>query len=102
MRDSAAGVKYIEFVLTPQDVFDAFTAAAGRVGLDEIQGAGGPAVSEPHAEEHALEAGAQRSLHYSSQAAQPTESGSQTGGAAARGARGVWRIGRWAGGAAGG
>lgn len=87
VQGAAGGVKYIEFVLHPTDVWDAFVAAAGRVGLDQIVGAGGAAASEPHqAEEAPVEEGGRRSLHYSSQAAQPTESGSQTdsvcGGAA--------------------
>jgi len=79
VREVAGGVKYIEFVLYPKPVFDVFVGAAERVGLDAIVGAGGPAASEPHVEEHAVKEGEQRSLHYSSQAAQPTESGSQTG-----------------------
>lgn len=87
VQSSAGGVKYVEFVLFPTDVWAAFVAAAGRVGLEEIVAAGGPAASEPRqAEEAPVAEGERRSLHYSSQAAQPTESGSQTdsvcGGAA--------------------
>ncbi|KAI8476825.1 MAG: hypothetical protein J3K34DRAFT_399569 [Monoraphidium minutum] len=87
VREAVGGVKYVEFVLFPRDVFDEFVAAAGRVGLDAIVGAGGPAASEPHVEEVAVKEGEQRSLHFSSQAAQPTESGSQTDSVCGGGAK---------------
>lgn len=80
VAEAAGAVRYVEFVLRPSEVLDAFVAAAPRAGLEEIAGAGGPAASEPRAAEPAaLAEGEQRSLHPSSQAAQPTESGSQTG-----------------------
>ena len=79
MAEAAGAVRYVEFVLMPHEVFEAFCAAGDGSALEAIVGAGGPAASEPPAEVPVKE-GEQRSLHFSSQAAQPTESGSQTGG----------------------
>lgn len=91
VRDAVGAVRYVEFVLMPREVFDAFVAAAAGVdGIEAIQPAGGQAASEPPAREAEVKEGEQRSLHFSSQAAQPTESGSQTdsvcGGAATKAA----------------
>lgn len=54
VQEAAGNIRYMEFVLCPRDVFDAFVEAAQRVGLNPIPGVGGPAASEPHAEEHEI------------------------------------------------
>ncbi|GBF98924.1 appr-1-p processing enzyme family [Raphidocelis subcapitata] len=84
---AAGAVRYVEFVLMPRDVFDAFSAAADASELEAIVGAGGPAASEPP-DEVPVKEGEQRSLHFSSQAAQPTESGSQTDSVCGGGGKG--------------
>lgn len=92
VRDSIGAVSYVEFVLHPAPMFEKFVEVADKI-LDAIQPAGGAQASEPQQQEPTAAVDSQgrrhsASLHPSSQAAQPTESGSQSdsvcgGGAAA-------------------
>jgi len=70
-------LKYVEFVLHPEEIFKTFVEVADTV-LEPIPNAGGAAVSEPVQVLHQIQPGHSASLHPSSQAAQPTASGSQS------------------------
>lgn len=98
VKDAMGAVSYVEFVLHPASMFESFVSVADKV-LEAIQPAGGAQESEPRQQEPAPAVDSQgrrhsASLHPSSQAAQPTESGSQSdsvcgGGAAAHAEREV-------------
>lgn len=82
VKDSIGAVSYVEFVLHPAPMFETFVTVADRV-LEAIQPAGGAQASEPQQQEPTAAVDSQgrrhsASLHPSSQAAQPTESGSQS------------------------
>eukprot|EP00882_Tetradesmus_deserticola_P014386 GHRQ01015298.1.p1 GENE.GHRQ01015298.1~~GHRQ01015298.1.p1 ORF type:complete len:249 (+),score=98.63 GHRQ01015298.1:310-1056(+) len=82
-KDGMGTLSYVEFVLFPEAMFNSFVGVADCI-LEAIQPAGGAAVSEPQQQEPTPAVDSQgrkhsASLHYSSQAAQPTESGSQSG-----------------------
>ncbi|KAF8068244.1 macro domain-containing protein [Scenedesmus sp. PABB004] len=91
VRDGIGALSYVEFVLHPESIFDTFVAVADRL-LEPIRGAGGAAASEPPQQEPAPADSQGRkhtaSLHPSSQAAQPTESNSQSDSVCGGGARG--------------
>eukprot|EP00775_Hariotina_reticulata_P009947 gene9947-10102_t len=81
VKDSIGGVSYVEFVLHPAEMFESFVGVADQL-LELIQPAGGHQPSEPPQQEPPPADSQGRkhtaSLHYSSQAAQPTESNSQS------------------------
>ncbi|WIA30970.1 hypothetical protein OEZ86_001018 [Tetradesmus obliquus] len=82
VKDGMGTLSYVEFVLFPEAMFTTFVGVADTL-LEAIKPAGGAAVSEPQQQEPTPAVDSQgrkhsASLHYSSQAAQPTESGSQS------------------------
>lgn len=79
VKDNVGNLKYIEFVLHPDPMFEAFGEVADRI-LEVIPNTG-PQISEPPEQEPTASGSQKRtaSLHPSSQVAQPTASGSQSG-----------------------
>eukprot|EP00879_Flechtneria_rotunda_P006495 GHRR01006825.1.p1 GENE.GHRR01006825.1~~GHRR01006825.1.p1 ORF type:complete len:308 (+),score=118.70 GHRR01006825.1:274-1197(+) len=93
VKDAIGAVSYVEFVLHPETVLNTFVSVADKL-LEPIQPAGGQQDSEPPQQEPQPADSQGRkhtaSLHPSSQAAQPTETNSQSGsvcggGSASRG-----------------
>eukprot|EP00878_Enallax_costatus_P009036 GHUV01009448.1.p1 GENE.GHUV01009448.1~~GHUV01009448.1.p1 ORF type:complete len:309 (+),score=83.54 GHUV01009448.1:300-1226(+) len=81
IKDNMGALSYVEFVLYPEAIFNTFVEVADKV-LEPIKPAGGQQPSEPQQQEpEPADSQGRRhtaSLHPSSQAAQPTESGSQS------------------------